>query len=67
MRIYQSFVSPHFDYGDIIYDKPNTETFKNNIENIQYKACIAITGTIQGTSPERFYQELALQSLEDRG
>ena len=47
-RIYKSFIRPHLDYGDIIYDKPDNEFFKNKIENIQYKACIAITGAIQG-------------------
>ena len=30
------------DYGDIIYDQPNNESFKNKIESIQYKTCIAI-------------------------
>ena len=28
------------DYGDIVYDKPSNESFKNKIESIQYKACI---------------------------
>ena len=46
LRIYKSFIRPHLDYGDIIYDKPNNESFKNKIENIQYKTCIAITGVI---------------------
>ena len=46
LRIYKSFIRPHLDYGDIIYDKPNNESFKNKIENIQYKTCIAITGAI---------------------
>ena len=50
LRIYKSFIRPHLDYGDIICDKPHNESFKNKIENIQYKACIAITGTIQRTS-----------------
>ena len=54
------------DFGDIIYDKPNNESFKNKIENIQDKACIAITGAIQGTSCEHLYQELGLESLENR-
>ena len=36
------------------------------IENIQYKACIAITRAIQGTFRERLYQELGLESLENR-
>ena len=46
LRIYKSFIRPHLDYGDIIYDKPNNDSFKNKIENIQYKTCIAITGAI---------------------
>ena len=28
------------------------------IESIQYKACVGITGAIQGTSRERPYREL---------
>ena len=65
LRIYKSFIRPHLDYGDIIYDKPNNESFKSKIGNIRYKACIAITGAIQGTSRERLYQELGLESLEN--
>ena len=54
------------DYDGIICDKPNNEFFKDKIECILYIACIAITGTIQGTSRERLYQELGLESLYDR-
>ena len=61
-----SFVRPNLDYGDIIFDKPNNESFKSTIESIQYKACIAITGAIQGTSRERLYRELSLESISDR-
>ena len=64
--IYKSFVRPNLDYGDIIFDKPNNESFKSRIESIQYKACVAITGAIQGTSRERLYRELGLESLIDR-
>ena len=53
LRICKSFVRPSPDYGDIVFDKPNNESFKSRIESIQYKACIAITGAIQGTSRER--------------
>ena len=65
LSIYKSFIRPHLDYGNI-YDKPHNESFKNKIENIQYKACIAITGAIQGTSREHLYHELGLESLGDR-
>ena len=63
LRIYKSFIRPHLEYGDIIYNKPNNQLFKNKIENIQYKACIVITGTIQGTSREHLYHDLGLESL----
>ena len=66
LQIYKSFVRPNLDYGDIIFDKPNNESFKSRIESIQYKACVAITGAIQVTSRERFYRELGLESLSDR-
>ena len=57
LRIYKSFIRPHLDFGDFIYDKPHNGSFKNNTENIQYKSCIAITGAIQGTSREHLYHE----------
>ena len=65
LRIYKSFIRPHLNFGNI-YDKPNNESFQNNIENVQYKACIAITGAIQGTFQKRLYHELGLESLGDR-
>ena len=66
LRIYKSFIRLHLDYGDIIYDKPDNESCKNKIEIIYCKDCIAITGSNQGTSCECLYQELGLESLEDR-
>ena len=48
--IYKLFVGPHLDYGDIIYDQPNNESFCNKIERVQYNAALAITGAIRETS-----------------
>ena len=31
LTIYKSFVRPHFDYGDIIYDQPNNQAFSNKL------------------------------------
>ena len=59
-------VRPNLGYGDIIFDKSNTESFKSRIESTQYKVCIAINGAIQGTSKEHLYRELGLESLSDR-
>ena len=36
------------------------------IEKVQYTACLAITGAIQGTSKKRLYNELGLHSLSKR-
>ena len=66
LTIYKSFVRPHLDYGDILYDKPGNLNFESKIEKVQYKACIAITGAIQGTSRERLFDELGLVSLSKR-
>ena len=66
MTLYKSFIRPHLDYGDIIYDQPFNSFFQNKIESIQYNACLAITGAIRGTSKERLYEEVGLESLQHR-
>ena len=48
VTIYKSFIRPHLDYGDVIYDQPNNDSFSDKIEQLQYKACLAITEAIQG-------------------
>ena len=54
------------DYGDIIYNQPQSESFCDKIESVQYKAALAITGAIQGTSRDKLNQELGLESLKSR-
>ena len=66
LQIYKYFVSPHLDYGDIIYDKAFIGSFQKNLESIQYNAALAITGAIRATSRENIYSELGLESLQDR-
>ena len=66
VTINKSFFRPYLDYGDVIYDQPNNNSFSNKIEQLQYKACLAITGAIQGTSRECLYNELGLESLNSR-
>ena len=55
------------DYGEIIYDQPQNEFFCNKIESMQYKAALAITGAVQGTSRDKLNQELGLESLKSDG
>ena len=66
ITIYKLFARPRLDYGDIIYDQKFNESFHQRIESIQYNAAIAITGAIRGTSSEKLYQELGLESLRSR-
>ena len=66
LTIYKSFIRPNLDYGDILYDKPKNENFQNKLEKVQYRACLAITNAIQGTSKDRLYDELGLYSLTNR-
>ena len=66
LTIYKSFIRPHLDYCDIIYDQPNNESFCTKIERIQYNAALAITGAIKGTSQTKLYKELGLESLKFR-
>ena len=48
------------------FSGPGNLNFESKMEKIQYKACIAIIGAIQGTSRERLYDELGLMSLSKR-
>ena len=54
------------DYGDVTYDQPNNDSFSDKIGQLQYKACLAITGAIQETSRECLYNKLGLESLSSR-
>ena len=66
LSIYKSFMRPHLDYGDILYDKPSNDNFQNKMEKVQHRVCLAITGGIPGTSRERLYDKLGLHSLVKR-
>ena len=49
---------------DIINQKMNI--FKKKKEKVQYRACLAITGEIQGISRQKLYGELDLNSQSKR-
>ena len=66
ITIYKALLRPLLDYGDIIYDQPHNESACEKLESVQYKVTSAITGAIQGTSREKIYQELGLESLRAR-
>ena len=66
LTIHKSFIRPHLDNGDILYDNPKNEHFQNKLEKVQYRGCLAITGAIKGTSRKRLYNELGLHSFITR-
>ena len=74
--MYKTLVRPHLDYCDIIYhippiNSPYTQgitlpSLMEKVERIQYQAALAITGTWQGSSRNKLYEELGWETLSDR-
>ena len=65
VTIYKSFIRPHFDYDDVIYDQ-SYDSFHAKLESYQYKEVLVITGIIKGSSTERLYQELGIGDIRSR-
>ena len=59
LTIYKSFIRPHLNYGDIIYDQTYNTSFHQRLESLQYNAALVITGAIRGTSKENFIMKKA--------
>ena len=53
--ICKAFSRPLIDYGDMIYDQPQNDSFSEKLESIQCKPALAITGANQGTSSDKIY------------
>ena len=66
LTIYKSFIRPHSDYGDIIYNQLKNRSFCEKIESIQYQAALAITDAIHGTSQTKLHNELGIESMKLR-
>ena len=64
LTICKSFIIPYLDDGDIIYDQAYTASFHQRIESVQYNSALAITSAIRGTSKEKLYHELVLETPE---
>ena len=65
LTIYKLFIRPHLYHGDVIYDQTNNNR-SQKLEYIQYNAALAIADAIRGTSRQKLYQELGLESLKNR-
>ena len=47
VTLYKTFIRPHLDYADIVYDKPNNINICSKIGSLYYNAAFAITGAIR--------------------
>ena len=46
ITIYKSFIRPHLDCGDVIFDQAFNNCFHDRLESIQYNTALAITEAI---------------------
>ena len=64
ITIFKSFIRSHLDYVNMIYDQTFNMLFQQIMETIQYNASLAITGAIRGSSREKLYQKLDLETRQ---
>ena len=65
-QIYTTYVRPHFDYCDIIYDGHITANDKLRLERLQNRAARLVTGTLLRTPTDKLTNDLGWNSLETR-
>ena len=66
ITVYKTLKRPHLDYGNINYDQTYNLSFPQKMESKQDNAALAITCPVRGTSREKLYQQLGLESLRKR-
>ena len=65
-NIYKLYVRPHLDHGDIVYRKYDPDkqvNFPYQLEQMQYKAALAVSGVLKGTNRLRLLEELEWETL----
>ena len=53
LTVYMSFIKPHLNYGDVVYDQPSNDAFSNKIETVQLTIA-------------KNYRELELEYLQQK-
>lgn len=61
---YKGFARPHIDYGVIICIQFSNEAFRKNLESVQCKPTLPVTGATQGTLRKKVLIILGLESLQ---
>ena len=74
--MYKALVRSHLDYCDIIYHIPtkidtpqlglSLHSLMEDVEKIQYRAAVTVTGAWQGTNRTGLYENLGWKTLSDR-
>lgn len=41
LTIYKSFIKPHLDYCDVVYDQAESHLFIDKLQQVQYNAALA--------------------------
>ena len=49
----------------MVYDYPGNASFMQKFESVKYNASLAATGYFRGTSRDKLYSKLGLESLAD--
>ena len=62
--MYKALVKLLLGYDDMTYDETYNEIFYQKLESVQYNACLALSGAIGGSSREKHYHGLGLESLQ---
>ena len=73
-QMFKTFGRSHLDYCDVIYhqaakitrDGQVLTSLMNEVERVQYRGALAVTGTWKGTNRSKLYDELGWESLSDR-
>ena len=72
--MYKTFSRTHLDYCDIIFHQAAKitnqgqvlTTSMENVERVQYRGALAVTGAWKGTNRSKIYEELGWEALSDR-
>ena len=65
-QIYKTYIRPHFDYCDTIYDGHITIQDATRLEILQHRAGRLVTGTLFRTSTDKLLQDLGWDKLTIR-
>ena len=73
-QMYKTFVRSQLDYCDVIYHQAAKitregqvlTTLMDEVERVQYRGALAVTGCWKGSNRSKLYDELGWESLSDR-